>query len=784
MSAGTNQSERKNKQLYEFGPFRVDPDKELLLRCNETVPLTPKTFQILLVLIRHSKKVVSKDDLMKQVWPDTFVEEANLGRNIFLLRKALGESPQDHQYIVTVPGRGYRFAEDVRLVPEQELSIVAASHSKIQVAMRSGKPWGWIAVAAVVLAIGAGAFRLLFRRSLNPRLLTDRDTVVLTDFSNLTGDPIFDETLRQGLEVQLEQSPFLSLISDERIQQTLRLMGRPVDSRLTPELGNEICERTGSAAVLEGSIASLGSQYVLGFRAKNCRTGDVINEEQVQVHHKEEVLQALDQIATKFRNRVGESLTSVGQHDTPLAEATTSSLEALKAYSEGWKVLKTQGEAAAAPFFQRAVDIDSKFAIAYAVLGVMHSTIGDPSLAAEYASKAYELRQRTNDREKFFITAYYDGRVTGNMEMAQQTCEMWATTYPRDDGPLSFLGGFIDPTLGEYEQGVSAGEKIIDLSPDQQLGYMHLGFNLIALGRLEEAKETIRTATKRGIEVPFSLLLQHDIAFLNSDKPEMDRLVAKAEENSDAEISMSDHQAGALAFAGRLQQARILSQHAIDAAQQTGYKERAGFFATRVALREAFFGNDQAAVHWAKKARELGKGREVEYGAAFALALSGASSQGETLANDLEKRFPADTAVRFSYLPALSARLALNRHEPSRAIEKLQSASHYEFGSPRSAVNAFFGAMYPVYVRGEAYLAEHRGVEAAAEFQKIIDHRGIVISDPTGALAHLQIGRAYVLSGDNAKAKNAYKDFLTLWKDADPDIPVLKQAHAEYAKLQ
>jgi len=779
MAAG---SDKKAKQFYEFGPFRLDPDKELLVRGSESVPLTPKTFQILLVLMRHSKEVVSKDDLMKTVWPDTFVEEANLSRNIFLLRKALGETPQDRQYIITVPGRGYRFAEDVQLVPEQELSIVAASHSRVEVQVKETKPWGWITVAALVLIVVAvGALRLVFRPS---PVLTEKDMVVLADFTNTTGDPVFDDTLRQGLSIQIAQSPLVSQLSDEHIEQTLRLMGRPADSRLTPELAKEICERTGSAAVLEGSIAGLGSQYVLGFRVRNCLTGDVITEQQIQANRKEDVVRGLDQIATKFRSHIGESLTSVGQHDTPLAEATTSSLEALKAYSEGWKVLRTQGEARAAPFFERAIETDPKFAAAYVALGVMHSTIGDPSLAENYARKAYELRDRANDREKFLITAYYDGRVTGNMERAQQTCETWATTYPRDDAPPSFLGGFIDPTLGEYEQSVAASDKIIRINPDDQFGYIERATSLIALGRLEEAKDTLRTASERGIEVPFSLIAQYDIAFLKADRSEMDRLVLKAQENSDAEIRMSDHEAGALAFAGRLQQARILSQHAIEAAQQTGYKERAGFFATRVALREAFYGNVQAARQWEKRARELGKGREVEYGAAFTLALAGASSEAEALANDLEKRFPEDTAVRFSYLPALSARLALNRHDPASAFEKLQRASHYELGSPRSAVNAFFGAMYPAYVRGEAYLAEHRGLEAAAEFQKILDHRGIVISDPIGALAHLQLGRAYLLAGDKVKAKSAYQDFLNLWKDADPDIPLFKRAKADYAKLQ
>jgi len=329
MSVGADQKIK----LYEFGPFRVDPEKELLLRGNETIPLTPKTFQILLVLIRHGKEVVTKDDLMKQVWPDTFVEEANLGRNIFLLRKALGESPQDHQYIITVPGRGYRLAESVRLVPEQELNIVAASHSKVQVQVNQAKPSLWVGAALVlVVVVAVGAFRLFFYRS---PILTEADTMVLADFANSTGDPVFDGTLRQGLAVQLEQSPFLSLIPEERIRQTLQLMGRPADAGLTPELAQEVCERTGSAAVLDGSIVSLGSQSVLGLRAKNCRNGNTLDEEQVQAAKKEDVLNAMSQIATKFRVRVGESLSTVQQHNTPLPEATTSSLGALKAFALG-----------------------------------------------------------------------------------------------------------------------------------------------------------------------------------------------------------------------------------------------------------------------------------------------------------------------------------------------------------------------------------------------------------------------------------------------------------------
>ena len=354
------------KRLFEFGPFRVDPEKELLLRGAETVPLTPKTFQILLVLIRHSQEVVTKDDLLKMVWPDTFVEEANLSRNIFLLRKALGESPQDHQYIVTVPGRGYRFAEDVKLVPSSEMSVVAASHTKVQVQVDESKPWGWIAAAVILLvAVAAGSYRLFYRPS---PALSAKDTLVIADFANSTGDPVFDGTLRQGLSVQLEQSPFLRLVSDERIHETLRLMGQPTDAHLTPEMAREVCERTGSAAVLNGSIATLGSQYVLGVKAVNCHSGEVLDEEQVQAVRKEEVLHALDQVARRFRSRVGESLTSVGQHDTPLAQATTPSLDALKAYSRG-RQLVDSNPPAAIPFLTQAVEIDPQFAMAHAALG-------------------------------------------------------------------------------------------------------------------------------------------------------------------------------------------------------------------------------------------------------------------------------------------------------------------------------------------------------------------------------------------------------------------------------
>lgn len=778
MAADTDQ---KIKQLYEFGPFRVDPDKELLLRDDQTVPLAPKAFQILLVLIRHSKEVVTKDDLMQNVWPDTFVEEANLSRNIFLLRKALGETPQDHQYIVTVQGRGYRFADHVQLVPEQELNIVAASHARLQVEINETTKWRWVAVTVIVLAVAAGLFRSLSKR---PPLLTGKDTVVLANFANSTGEPVFDGTLRQGLSVQLSQSPFLGLISDERIQQTLRFMGKTPNEHLTPDIAREICERTGSTAVLDGSIATLGNQYVLGLRAVNCRSGEVLDQEQVQAARKEDVLNALSQIASSFRTKVGESLATIQKHNVPLQEATTPSLEALKEYSLGWEVHHSQGPAAAIPFFKHAVVIDPDFAAAQTMLALLYGHTGESGLATQTMRRAYELRNRASDEERFFINAYYDGRTTGNQERAQQTCEEWERTYPRDIRPHQFLAGFIYPGLARHQRAVQEAQEAIRLDPDEAISYQLLAGDQLYLNDVDAAENTLRYAANRKLDIPDLLILRYDLAFVRNDEAEMGRVAAQAEETSGAEDWAAQRQAFVLAYHGRVQEAMRMSRRATDLAQQTGHSERAALFAAPPGLWEAFFGNTAAAKRRALAALGQSSAREVRYGAAVALVLSGDPARAQALANDLEREFPDDTAVKFSYLPTIRGVLALNHDQPAKAVELLQVAAPYELATPRSTLQGFFGALYPVYMRGLAYLAAHNGTQAANEFQKILDHRGLVISDPIGALAHLQLGRAYAVAGDKTKAKSAYEDFLNLWKDADPEIPVLSQAKAEYAKLQ
>ena len=637
-----------------------------------------------------------------------------------------------------------------------------------------------VPAATIVLALSIAGF---FYLRAAPKL-SDKDTIVLADFANSTGDPVFDGTLRQGLAVQLEQSPLLSLVPEDRVQQTLRMMSQPADAHLTPQLAREVCQRTASAAVLQGSIAALGNQYVLGLRAENCRTGKVLDDELVQAAKKEDVLNALSQMASKFRTRVGESLATIQQHDVPLEEATTSSLQALQAYSMGWQRNASAGAEAGLPFFKRAVQIDPKFAMGYAALGLYYGTTGESDLAAENIRKAYELRDRASDKEKFFITAYYDGRGTGNQEKAQQTCEQWAQIYPREWTPHTFLSGFIYLVLGRYEKAAEESRKAIELAPDTYTGYFLLGYNFVYLDRPAEAEDVLRRASERKMAAPFLSLLRFDLAFLKGDSAGLQREAAAAQGKPGAEDWISDRQAFALAYTGHLQEARRWSQRASDLARETGHRERAALFETRAALWEAFFGNAPRAKRAAKDALALAKNREVRYGAALALAMSGDASQAQSLTNDLERDFPEDTSVRFNYLPAVHATLALDHGDSSKAIELLQVAVPYELSSPRSATFAYFGALYPVYVRGQAYLAARQGAEAAREFQKIVDHRGIVIGDAFGVLAHLGMARAYALQGDTAKARKKYQDFFTVWKDADSEIPILKKAKVEYAKLQ
>ncbi len=776
----------ETKVFYEFGKFRCDPREHLLSCEGKAVSLSPKSFEILVALIRSNGRLLMKDELIQQVWPDSFVEEANLTVNISALRKVLGETPGGQQYIETVPKRGYRFVapvtehrDDSKPVLSVDDTLVKQGDPLLGVASAPRAParfrrW-WLLVGLLLIAVLVSVLV-----SSRHAALTDKDTVVLADFANSTGDPVFDGTLRQGLSAQLEQSPFLNLLSDERIAQTFSLMAQPKDSRMNHDLAREVCQRTASAAVLDGTIAQVGTQYLLTLRAVNCSNGESLGSTEAQATDKNHVLDALGKAASEIRSKLGESLASVQKYDAPAENVTTPSLEALQAYSLGYRAMVLRNDySAAISLFQRAINLDPNFAMAYARMGTSYSVVNDNVRAAEGIGKAYELRNRVSERERLYIASHYEHFVTGNLEAARKTYELSLQTYPRDT-PLGNLGA-IYSELGNYEQALAAYQHAMRVDPESGDTYGNLINGYLQLNRLDEAKATARQAQSRSIDSPEIHLHLYWVDFLQHDAAGMDREVAGLMSKAGYEDQMLNSESDTALYQGNLAKARLLTRRAAESALREDEKEAAGIYEAEGALREVLVGNRELVEKYVRAALAISRGRDVEGFSALALALAGNSEQAARLGNELAKRFPDDTIVQFNYLPTIHAAAWLRSSDPAKALESLTSAVPYELGGNFENLNF---VLYPVYLRGEAYLAEKQGAAAAAEFQKILDHPGVVRNEPIGALAHLELGRAYVLSGDTAKGKSAYKDFLTLWKDADPDIPILKEAKAEYSKLQ
>jgi tetratricopeptide (TPR) repeat protein/predicted Ser/Thr protein kinase len=655
-------------------------------------------------------------------------------------------------------------------------ATVAAAEAALKPARKSTR---WAVAVTAILVIGLTVGRWLFF-SRKAHALTDKDTIVLADFTNRTEDPVFDDTLKQALAVDLGQSPFLNILSEDKVRQTLQQMTRSPTERLTQDLAREVCQRAGSKAYLAGSIAALGTQYVIGLEALNCASGDVLAREQVTAAGKEQVLPSLGQAAAKLRSEVGESLGSVQKFDVPLEQGTTNSLEALKNLALGTKTQGERGAAEAIPFYKRAIELDPNFAVAYASLGGSYHNLGEPSLAAENTRKAYELRERVTERERFYITSRYYEYVIGDLEKARQSYELWAQTYPRDVVPAGNLNVIYD-YLGQYDKALAQSRESYRLVPDG-LSYSNLVNAYLFLNRLEEARTTAEEAQAKNLDSPYLRINLYALAFLQNDAAGMAQQVAWAAGKSGVEDALLEGEADTAAYSGRLAKARGFSRQAVASAERAEEKETAAGYEADAAAREALFGNEAEARQRVAAVLALSTGRDVKYGAALALALAGDAHRAQALADDLGKRFPEDTIVQFNYRPTIHAQFALDRNDTSRAIEALQAATPYELGLP--GTGSFTPGLYPVYVRGDAYLAGHQGIEAAAEFQKILGNRGVVQNESIGVLSHLGLARAYAMQGDTAKAKAAYQDFLTLWKDADPDIPVLIAAKAEYAKLK
>jgi serine/threonine protein kinase/tetratricopeptide (TPR) repeat protein len=668
-----------------------------------------------------------------------------------------------------------RLKRDTESGRPSSLSEVRAA----QVPVAGRKLWKVLVPAALILVAAAIGGTFYFRSRQAMTRLTDKDTIVLSDFDNKTGDSVFDDTLKQGLSVQLEQSPFLDLLSERKVNEALKLMGRPAGDRLTPGVTREVCLRTGSKAMLTGSIAGLGSQYVIGLKAVSCNTGDVLAEAQEQAAGKEAVLKALDAAAVSLRGKLGESLSSVQKYATPVEEATTPSLEALKAYSLGVKTEYAKGLTAGLPFYKRAVEIDPNFAMAYSGMSNVYWALNEVGQGAENIRKAYELREKVSERERFAIEADYFVFATGELEKAAQTLELWQQTYPRDYFPYRRLGN-ISATLGNWEKALEVFREALRLEPNMVANYLNLAQTYVILNRLDEAEAVYKQAEERKLEDELMLQNRYQLAFLKGNAAQMAQLVSAAMGKPGFEDLLLAAQADTEGWYGKLKNAHELTRRAMDSAQHNDAKETAATYQAAAALREVEVGNREQARAEANAALKLAPNRDVRAIAALALARAGDTAEAEKLAAELDKTFPLHTRVQRYWLPTIRAAVALQRKDPNRAIELLKVASTVELSYPTNLAIL----LCPAYLRGEAYLMLHDGNAAAAEFQKFIDHRGLVADFPWGALARVGLARAYAMQGDTAKARAAYQDFLTLWKDADPDIPILKAAKAEYANLK
>jgi len=652
-----------------------------------------------------------------------------------------------------------------------------------------------VASVFVVIAVAAGTYFYLGRR--HSRRLSEQDTVVLADFTNQTGDPIWDDTLKQGLETTLRQSPFLKILSDDQVAATLRLMQRPNGTAVIGEVAREVCQRAGCRARILGSIAAVGGQYVLGLKAVGCARGETLAEEQATALGKGNVMDTLDQEAAKLREELGESLASVEKFDTPLKQATTGSIEALKAYSMGRKARSERGSGAALPFFQHAIELDPSFASAYASLGVNYNNLGQVARAREYTTKAFALRERASDWEKLDITALYYNWVTGELRKADQAYQEWSDNYPRDAMPYSHLA---DDRMkeGDYAACAEQERQALRLSPDDVVDYENLGWCLLALGRIDEVRTTFEEALSRKLDDDWLRMGLYGLAFLAGDTQGMASQAMWFEHRTDLQHQMFSGEADTEAYGGHLARARELTRRAVDAALRADSPESAAGWRVDAALREAAFGNTADGRREARAALKLAPdSRDVDVQAAVANAWTGDGAGARDLETDLKKRFPLDTLVNSYWLPTIEARLALTEGNPAGALERLQTVSPLsDLSSPIE--DAASVCLDPVYTRGEAYLAAGQGSGAADEFQKILDHPGLVLNCTTGALARLGLARAYALEAGLpvaavsdrrtedgalraplqpaalAKARAAYQDFLTLWEDADPDIPILK----------
>ena len=679
-------------------------------------------------------------------------------------------------------GLRYQHAAEIRtdlqrLKRDSESGRSSAANSGT-LAAPHGKTWK-IAVPVLLIALFV-AGGLYYRSHQQSKRLTDKDTIVLSDFANSTGDAVFDDTLKTALSVSLRQSPFLNVLTDSQVAKTLQQMTQPAGRKLTPELARELCQRAGSKAYLAGAIGRLGSEYVVGLKAVNCSNGNTLAEEQVTAASKEKVLDSLGGAASKLRTELGESLATVQKFDAPLEQATTFSLDALNAYGLALSTWDKKGDRDSLPIFKKAIELDPNFAMAYGALATINHNLGDSELARENATKAYELRDRVTEAEREAIEARYYLYVTGDLEKAAEVYAVAAQNYPDSAGAYNHLANN-EEELGRYQQSVQDLRKALLLDPSRASTYANLAVGLLALNQVEEASAVLAEADKRGLQTDVLLQAHYWIAFLHKDEKEMERLVQRSSDLPGAQAILLSEQSNTAAYYGHFEKAREFSRAAENLMERDGNKELAANYLVQAAVRESEVGEFARAQQYISQAQKLSHGQDVATLTAVALVQIGSVNQAEALCHELDKQWPEGTIVQKYWLPAIRAQIDLRQARPSKAIDDLGVATAIEFANPGSTA---VPTLYPAYVRARAYLAMGDGPKAATEFRKLTDRPGLVLNYPLGALAHLGLARAYKSSGDLQNSRQAYLDFLSLWKDSHPDIPILKQAKAEYAKLQ
>lgn len=828
MTVGARQSDNL---VLRFGAFEADLHTSELRKNGRLVSIPPQPFRVLAMLANRSGNLVTREEIQGELWGgDTFVDfEQGLNFCIKRIRAALGDDADRPRYIETLPRRGYRFVAPVEKIAlaslaEKEVetltrpSGVAGSNDGLNVltdaiasssgasaaspvlqpdpqpvefqavstpaVARSALPFwrrrtAWLVLAGfVILAVAL----VLIEQSRSwhwSRTLTEKDTIVLADFANNTTDPVFGDALKAGLAADLSQSTFLNILSDDIISRQLRYMGR-ANATLSPEVAREVCQRAGSQAMLVGSISSIGSHYAITLKAVGCKDGDVLDVEQAEADRRENVLSRLHQLARSLRNRLGESLASVEKYDAPLEQATTSSLEALQAYSLAEKTLRSQGESATAiRQFNRALELDPNFAVAMLDLGIVYCNLNEKELCSEYVSKAYKLRDRVTERERFSVDSSYYTNVTGELEKSAQALEDWKQSYPRDLAPYINLAE-IEWDLGRVDMALTNDLEGFTLKKDSLLVYRHLSSDYMTLNHLDDAKAILDQARARKLDAPLVENF-YQLAFLKNDAKEMERCVNAARGSADESTVLSSA-ADTEAFYGHLERARELSRQAIASAVAAGDKEAAADWEVTAALREAEFGNRADAIRQATQALALDSTRDVQIAGAMAFARAGDARRAQTIADDLQRRFPSDTLLFNYWLPSIHAAIALAQGKPADAVDFLQVSAAYELGGdvlPFSQGES----MYPAYLRGQAYFELKRFDEAAPEFRRILNHRGLVWNFPLGALSEIELARCYALGNDSAKARETYQRFFTARHDADANIPVFVQAKKEYSAL-